>query len=251
MPTLPGLPFPVYTWGLGVGIGLIGALGWAERMARHWQVPGEDVWKAGLIAFGGGMLGARLLFVLENLATFWPRPLAIFKFWEGGFSAWGGIIGGIAVAWFWLRYRRKPWQPFAALAGPAALWADFWGRLGGAASHMYRGRPTTFWLAYIEEGVQRLEVGLMLALASLVGFCWLAFLLRKSIRKSKMPPLWLGKYALAWYAFSRLILDFGRADDTRYVGLTVAQYFSLAILLIIVMLSFVKREGLQKDKTLL
>lgn len=51
-------------------------------------------WSAALIA----VLGARLGFVFENLGYYWANPLAVVAFWEGGFSAWWGVVAGAITA---------------------------------------------------------------------------------------------------------------------------------------------------------
>lgn len=51
-------------------------------------------WSAALVA----VAGARLGFVFENFGYFWAHPRAVFMFWEGGFSAWWGVVAGAITA---------------------------------------------------------------------------------------------------------------------------------------------------------
>ena len=58
------------------------------------HVSANWAWSAALIA----VLGARLGFVFENAGYFWANPFGVLKFWEGGFSAWWGVVAGAITA---------------------------------------------------------------------------------------------------------------------------------------------------------
>jgi phosphatidylglycerol:prolipoprotein diacylglycerol transferase len=45
----------------------------------------------------GGILGARLVYVLLEMSEFRGNPAAAFHIWEGGMSFHGGLLGGIAA----------------------------------------------------------------------------------------------------------------------------------------------------------
>lgn len=47
-------------------------------------------WSAALAV----VLAARIGFVFENVGYFWRDPIGVVRFWEGGFSAWWGVVGG-------------------------------------------------------------------------------------------------------------------------------------------------------------
>lgn len=44
------------------------------------------------------LLGARVAFVIENGGYFAGRPLEALQFWQGGFSAWWGVVVGAGAA---------------------------------------------------------------------------------------------------------------------------------------------------------
>ncbi|MFN8536957.1 MAG: prolipoprotein diacylglyceryl transferase family protein [Thermomicrobiales bacterium] len=47
----------------------------------------------------GGLIGARLLYVIEHLWTFVESPVKILAFSEGGVSVFGGFLVGAVAGW--------------------------------------------------------------------------------------------------------------------------------------------------------
>lgn len=77
----------------------------------------------------GGVIGARLLYVLLNPSML-LHPLEIFALWEGGLVSYGGFLGALAA---WLLYMRKNGLPSDLLndaVGPPALLGWGVGRIG-------------------------------------------------------------------------------------------------------------------------
>lgn len=107
------------------------------------------------------LLGARLGFVLQNLAFFAQKPLDTLAFWQGGFAPWWGVAVGAVTAAITLRgraVRRVALPALVALGGwllPPLLLNPVGGQwvtlpqvqllaLDGAAVHVADagGRPT-------------------------------------------------------------------------------------------------------------
>lgn len=62
-----------------------------------------------------GFIGARLGFVLGNLAAFRATPFDSIAFWQGGFSLWGGVVGFGAVSAWYIARRPALWRSCAML----------------------------------------------------------------------------------------------------------------------------------------
>lgn len=177
-----------------------------------------------------GFIGARLLYVVEYARDFVAEPWRVFAVWEGGMSAYGALLFGAAASCWYARRQGIPVRRLAAAISLPLLLGDAVGRLGGAASHMYPGRPTTFPVSYVLDGVSRHEVGIELSFASLLGFFIISRLERITQEQRSNVT---ASMVLLWYSLSRLLLDFLRAadlpqSDVRYGGLTLAQYFAIA-----------------------
>jgi prolipoprotein diacylglyceryltransferase len=61
-----------------------------ERQAGRWV-------DAGLGVLGGMLLGARAAYVSQHPAYYAARPWEWLQLWQGGYSAWGAIPGGLLV----------------------------------------------------------------------------------------------------------------------------------------------------------
>lgn len=264
LPTISLGPFRFYTWGLFVAIGVLAATILATRRARARGIPTDVVWGLSFWVTALGLLGARLLYVAEYWEEFRADPWQALAIWQGGMSAFGAVLFGMPTAWLITRRQGIPARSLFEAISPPLLLGDAIGRLGGALSHMYPGTPTSFPLSYRLDGVQRHEVGIELALASVLGFLVIQALERSCRRRehgrrqqagrgsgsgvrtyasTAFCPLPTAELVLLWYSVERFLLDFLRAadlpgSDLRYAGLppvavaegglTLAQWFALA-----------------------
>jgi phosphatidylglycerol:prolipoprotein diacylglycerol transferase len=150
----------------------------------------------------------------------------------GGLSSYGGFIGAVGGLFYWCRKHKERVMPYAdSLAfGLAPGW--LFGRLGCFTAHDHPGRFTDFFLGVQYPEGTRHDLGLEEALWAL-GMTVLFLVLRRKVR-----PLGLYLSLLTiGYAPVRFALDFLRATDVagadpRYLGLTPAQYGSLAVLVV-------------------
>jgi phosphatidylglycerol:prolipoprotein diacylglycerol transferase len=96
------------TWhGLFTAIGILIGVQIALRLARVMGFDEDDMYTIALVAVPSGIVGARVLFVIEHWERFSREPERIIQITEGGISVWGALIFGFAgaVAFaFWRRY---------------------------------------------------------------------------------------------------------------------------------------------------
>ena len=77
----------------------------------------------------GGLIGARVLFAIEEWEHFTRAPLALLLS-SSGFSWFGGLVaGGLATVW-WIRKYRLPFWQAADMCAPALALAYGIGRIG-------------------------------------------------------------------------------------------------------------------------
>jgi len=220
-------PITIQVWGLMVALGMLAGAWAAAKMAKHRGQDEKIIWDLSVWVIIAAMIGARIIHVVYEPATYLADPMEFFRLWHGGFSVMGGFLGAlIAGVWFLRRKHVDVWAySDTALFGlPLGL---FIGRIGCFLIHDHPGTLTDF-----VGGVQfpdgtRHDHGLYLSINGLLLFCAFLLLARRGART--------GTYAvvfLLWYGTIRFFLDFLRATDgaivdTRYLGLTPAQYFSL------------------------
>lgn len=84
-----------------------------------------------LVTIPAALLGARLLYVL----TMWelvtdPDTFGgagfIFQLWQGGYTLYGGILGGMAAIWLYSKLTRQSAAPLMDMAAPGAALMLMW-----------------------------------------------------------------------------------------------------------------------------
>ena len=87
---------------------------------------------AAISALIGGLLIARLVFIGLHLSYYREHPLEIIALWEGGLSAFGGVLGGILGVMVYARkHLRQIWELLDDLALPSLIvtittWIGCW-----------------------------------------------------------------------------------------------------------------------------
>jgi phosphatidylglycerol:prolipoprotein diacylglycerol transferase len=237
LPSLHLGPFTLQAFGIFAALGVYAAariaVGEAERHgADPRPLADYAVWGvASGVVFGHFV--HLFLYHPEELAD----PRRIVFFWEG-LSSFGGLLGGVLSAIVYFGRRRISFQAYADAFALGV--APGWGiaRLGCFAIHDHPGVKTTFPLAvnFPESAFATLgfsgvrhDLGLYDALA-LFAFAAVLFALdRRGVLRGRLLAL-----LALMYGTSRFLFDFLRAadvpyPDARYLGLTPAQYFCVAL----------------------
>ncbi|MCS6925698.1 MAG: prolipoprotein diacylglyceryl transferase [Candidatus Binatia bacterium] len=227
-------PITVYSYGVMMALGFLAA-GWVLRRELHRQ--GRDPHLAATLVLWaalGGLLGARVLFVLEQWPAFLADPWS-FIFTGAGFTWYGGLIGGVAAVTGCLRYYGLPWRETMDAVAPAIALGHGIGRIGcHLAGDGDWGPPTTLpWgVAYTQAiigweyppGVRVHPTALYESAAYLLIF---ALLWRCRTIPHRPGALFWGYLLLAGVA--RFLLEFVRLNPPLLLGLSLAQVLSLVV----------------------
>lgn len=216
---------------------------------------GAVVW-----AIVGGLIGARVFFLLQHLELTVSRPSIVFDL-NGGTVSWGAYLGGSLAFIFYLRRHQQPTVRYLDVLasclglGPfIARWACF---LNGDDYGTLADVP---WAVSFPHGsypfAAQVQAGLLDPLAELslpihpvqIYFSFKGLLLVAvctMLWKRKLSPGIL--FALYWlmFAAARFVLEFFRGDVSRgFIGvLSVGQVMSLVIFVAAgVMLAFAARQ---------
>ena len=85
------------TWhGLFTALGIFAGVNLSLRMAKVIHYDPDDAYTLALISVPSGIVGARLLFVIERWDFYGDNLGSMFAITQGGISIWGAILGGIA-----------------------------------------------------------------------------------------------------------------------------------------------------------
>jgi phosphatidylglycerol---prolipoprotein diacylglyceryl transferase len=114
----PWGPQPIYSYGVLLGLSLL--VGWQVIMLLGKQsgLSSSALGDVYLSAAICGVIGARLLYVLENREEFHSIG-QWFDLRSGGLVAYGGFVAGFAGAFVHLRLKKLPLLAFADCAAPA------------------------------------------------------------------------------------------------------------------------------------
>lgn len=135
-PVLFNLPLPLLgtfsipSYGFMIMLGFLGGLWLALRRAKREKVNPDVIWDMWVYCLVAGIVGARLLYIIEHPGDFAGRFWDVFKIWEGGLSFYGGFIAAAVVNLVILRIRRVPVFKMYDLVAPSLILGLACGKVG-------------------------------------------------------------------------------------------------------------------------
>ena len=123
-------PFTLHTYGVFIAMAFLSAIALALREARK---EGEDANKILDLCFYmlvAAIVGSRILYVLINWSTFRHDPFEIVRIWQGGLVFYGGFIGALLTALWYMRRKGLPLLKTADIMAPSIAFGLFVGRIG-------------------------------------------------------------------------------------------------------------------------
>lgn len=257
-------------YGVLIALGLILAALFGGRKAYTWKMSLDSMIDVLIYGIIGAVVGARLYYVIFQWDYYKDNLGDIFKIWEGGLAIYGGIIGGIIVAYFVCKKTGLKFIKLLDLFGMSLLIGQGIGRWGNFTNQEAFGTNTTLpWgmtsdkiVAYInnnqadfiKNGIEmdpNLPVHptfLYESLWCLLGFVVLYIVCQRFYKFD--GQLFLG-YGII-YGIERTIVE-GLRTDSLYIGdtnLRASQVLSLAIVVVCVALTIYKFIKLKKSKTM-
>jgi phosphatidylglycerol---prolipoprotein diacylglyceryl transferase len=229
----------------------------ALQEARRLHLDEDKVVNVILVALVAGVLGARMLYVLEHVAEFRREWGSVLALWQGGLTLYGGMVAGVFGGLLMARRLGLPIWVTADALTPSLTIGGAIGRVGCFMNGCCYGRPTRLpWgVTFPPESFAGLEFGnakihpsqLYFSLAGVVLFAvvW-------ALRKRMSTPGTLFWLSLMLYGLARIPLDFTRAyePETAFISafgveIVESQLSSLAIALFsLLMILRLRRESL-------
>jgi phosphatidylglycerol---prolipoprotein diacylglyceryl transferase len=237
-------PLTIYSFGVLMALAALTAA-WVvhvelKRSGYNPELASTMVFAAAI----GGLLGARLLFIVEDWGNFLRSPWD-FIFTGAGFTWYGGFLGGVLGVTWVVRKNNIPWLKAADIAAPALAIAYGVGRLGchvagdgdwGTVTDVPWGVAyTNAIIGWVDPstgvpyppGVRVHPTPIYEFLQSLLvfGILW-------ALRKKEYAPGTLFWLYLALAGFARLVVEFWRLNPVFAFGLTEAQWFGVLTIII-------------------
>ena len=260
--TLPGwdIDITIRFYGVIIAFGFILAVLFGGRMAYKQKISLDKMLDVLIWGTIGGVVGARLYYVIFQWDSYKDNILSAFKIWEGGLAIYGGIIGGLLAAYFVCKKVDLSFVKLLDMAGISLLIGQGIGRWGNFTNQEAFGINTTLpWGMTSDKVEEYLEMNYSTLVSKGINivptepvhptflyesiWCLLGFLalyiVYKKFRKFD-GQLILGYGVI--YGLERFFVE-GLRTDSLYVGDTgirISQILSLLIAILCFALSVVK-----------
>ena len=209
------------------------------KEAKRYNYSTDFVFNMCFWGFIGGILGARIYYVLFNLDmynSFWEAC----KIWEGGLAIHGGIIAGLIVVILYCKKYNVRTIRMLDFVAPALLLAQAIGRWGNFFNMEAYGTATTYEKLksfHIPEfiingmnieGVYHYPTFLFEFLWCIIGV--ILILIVRRLKKTKVGhPIAI---YLLWYGIGRFFIESLRTDSLMLGGFKMAQIVSIIMIII-------------------
>lgn len=192
------------------------------------------------MGIAAGLVGGRLLYVLQNIHEF-PHFWDALRLWDGGFAILGSVLGILLAMPWYLRRVQIPILPFLDLAALYAPLLQAISRLGCFFAGCCHGIPSTLpWSVIYTDKDSLAPLGIAIhptqVYSSLIlGCIFLFFYFFLQPRITKAGQL-LAAYLIC-AGLERFLVDFWRADREFFIFdnsriLSSHQYIALSLMCI-------------------
>jgi len=233
---VPGLDFPIATYGVLLAIGFILALWLTARLAEKDGLPRNQIYDLGLCILASSLLGSKALMIITEWRSYagdWRRIFS-FDLWRSGGVYYGGFLVALIVSFILMRRWKLPWLLTADAFAPGVAIGHAIGRLGCFSAGCCWGKPTTSWIGvhFTPKGNELTGVPIDSALiptqlieaaANFLIFAFLLWLRKRRSFDGQIICMYLMIYSVA-----RFTIEFWR-DDPRgeLFGLSTSQVISI------------------------
>ncbi len=240
LPAVGSLQLSIRWYGVLMATAMALGLWLAYREAVRRGENAEELLKAAEFAIIGGLIGARLYYVLFNLDYYQSQPWwRTFAVWEGGLAIHGGLIAGLLTGGGYIKLRGLPLLRFLDIVAPSLALGQAIGRWGNFFNEEAFGRPTDLpWKLFISEphrppnlvDVQYFHPTFLYeSLWDLGVFLVLVGLFRRRLQRA--PGATFLAY-LGLYSIGRFWVEGLRMDSLMLGSLRIAQVVSVAAVLL-------------------
>ncbi len=123
-------PFTLSWHGLFMLVSIVVGVGLPAYLVAKAGLSVDTLYSMALWAVPGGIIGARLVHVIDYWGYYSANPGAILAFWAGGLAIWGGILGGALTGVIFARVSGFALGRYADLVAPGLILGQAIGRIG-------------------------------------------------------------------------------------------------------------------------
>jgi phosphatidylglycerol---prolipoprotein diacylglyceryl transferase len=227
-------PFTIYAYGLMLVLAFFATTYLASRQAIKEKLDPDKILNLCFSVFIFGIIGARIFYVLSDVAFYLRNPLEIIMLQHGGLAWFGGLILGSVAAVLFIKKNKMGLLKSLDLLAPFIALGQAIGRIGCLLNGCCFGRVSKFGIYFKVFDQILIPTQLYSSLLLLLIF----FILRFMQDRKHLPGAILYSY-LFLYSLKRFGIEFLRNDSPRiFHGLTFFQilclllfFFSLGMLI--------------------
>ncbi len=232
-------------------VGLVVAVLLSARLVARAGLSVDQLYTIALWSIPGGIIGARLIHVIDYWDYYIANPGNILAIHRGGLALWGGILGGLLVALLYARIKNLNLAGYADKIAPGMILGQAIGRIGDVINgeHFSITAGSPWGVVYTNPNSpafglppSHLAVGYEL-LMDLVIFGVLMRLLGRIKPDGTLFLLYLASYSVGRFFLSFLRLD----SKTVQLGLNQPQWLSLIVLVAVLVFFFLRRKSQTAD----
>ncbi len=273
--TIPGIGLDIYWYGFLIALGMLLAILYAFKRVRKFGLEPDRFTDTVLVGLIGGVLGARLFYVIFRLETYLNDD-GTFNFADainirdGGLAIYGGVIGALILGCTMAKIRKVHIPALLDLVGMGFLIGQCLGRWGnffnqeafGTKTAMPWGMTSQKIINYLydfynpgESIVTSRAVDMVAhpcflyeSLWCLAGFLFLHFYSKHRKFDGELFLMYIGWYGLGRFWIEALRTDSLYLVDTEFLKLKVSQVIAgtcviFAATLLVYMYMRIKKNG--------
>jgi phosphatidylglycerol:prolipoprotein diacylglycerol transferase len=223
--------FEIRWYGVMIVLAVMAAIGISLLEAKRKNFSQDVIWDIGLWAVIGGIIGARLLHVIDKWDFYVNHPDQLLNF--AGLAVWGAVLGGGLAILIYCMVKKISFWKLGDIVAPGAIMAQAIGRVGCTINGCCYGDVCDLPIAviyqntnsYAPQGVPIYPTQEFHMIWNLIGFGVL-WLIRKKVKPDgALFLIWLIFFAMGDYA-----IRFFRGDTTPFMfGLPEAQVVDIVV----------------------
>ena len=217
--------FTIYSYGLMLVLAFFTGVSLAMKQAKKQGLDPEKIFNLCFVVFISGIIGSRILYVLDNFSFYLRHPLEIFMLQHGGLAWFGGLIFGLISAIIFIKKNKMDLLASLDLLAPFIALGQAIGRIGCLLNGCCFGRESKFGIYF--QVLDKVLIPTQLYSSLLLILIFL--ILRFQQDRKHLPGQIICSYFFL-YAIKRFFIEFLRNDSPRvFYGLTFFQILCLAL----------------------
>ncbi|MDD5647524.1 MAG: prolipoprotein diacylglyceryl transferase [Dehalococcoidia bacterium] len=236
-------------YGVLVVLAVIAVIALSLVEARRRGIAQDVIWDVALWAVVGGIIGARLLHIIDRWQYYLYHPEQLLNF--AGLAIWGAMLGGLAAILIFCLVKKMSFWLLGDIAAPGAILGQAIGRLGCLVNGCCYGLTCELPIAVIYSNPNSYApIGVPIYPTQLFHIVWdlAGFAVLWSLRKKLRPEGTLFLLWLIFFGMGDFVIRFFRESEPFLFNLPQAQVIDILIVVAAVITLIVRYAMYRKAK---